>query len=189
MDLLSLFADASSDRALTWARYGGMIGGVIGTIIGGALMARKVAAKKKTGRFVIRGKRNSAHDDIPMVQPVSSRLDEAFSEIPLVQAVSSVMAHILFPGQWFLVDALVDVHFDGRFLGKCSVKEGFHFNVETVPGRHEVTVKLMIRSAKTYHLDFTRPGEYTVQIAYSTMWGNFASKCEVRSMRDSGEDG
>jgi hypothetical protein len=76
----------------------------------------------------------------------------------------------------------VGLSFDGFELGQGSLKEGFRFDIKTVPGRHELAVKIPIRGAKTYQLSFRKPGHYSVQLQYSRNSGTFANTCDVVDM-------
>jgi hypothetical protein len=98
---------------------------------------------------------------------------------PPVTSGRTVSLTVSFAGQWFLLDATVDVRLDGRQMGRGSMKQGFQFGWETTPGTHHLEVKLPIRGAKRYRLDLTAPGEYHAELEYSTTWGNFANECEL----------
>ena len=94
---------------------------------------------------------------------------------------------INFPGEWFLLDVTVNLKFDNKKLPPQSIKKGFSIQQTAKTGKHTVEVKIPIRMAQKYQLDFPSPGTYQVNLSYNGMNGNFDSTCHVISDGSPGE--
>lgn len=80
--------------------------------------------------------------------------------------------HIIFDGLKLIVGTAIHVSVDGEDLGAFSF-EGFHITHPCAPGTHAVVVRIANLRTRAYTVVIPGPGEHTMRLSYSRIWGNF----------------
>ena len=90
------------------------------------------------------------------------------------QAAETSTLRLRYTGGTFLVDARIDVYFDGRPAGVGTAKTGLDLTIKAAPGKHTVLVVLGGARKKEYLLDLASASAYEGLLSYSRNWGNFS---------------
>ena len=81
--------------------------------------------------------------------------------------------HIIFDGLKMIVGTPIHVSVDGADLGAHSFNEGFHITHPCAPGTHAVVIRIANLRTRAYTVVIPSPGEHTMRLSYSRIWGNF----------------
>lgn len=82
----------------------------------------------------------------------------------------------VFEGEWFLLDAYVEVYFNGRLLLKSSVKRGFEFIINNEKQLPVIKLETPYRSKSLKLPTLSLNENYLIELEFSRLWGNFCSK-------------
>ena len=101
----------------------------------------------------------------------------------------AVSGTVVFDGVFQLVDVIPEVAIDGQPVGKGSLVDGFRIPFTTGVGSHQLTIKYLAPMVHAYSTTtipcaFETPGNYSIQVTYSRLWGSFDNSCTITKIGD-----
>ena len=107
-----------------------------------------------------------------------------------LEPAAEARLHLWYRGKFFLIDVKVDVLFDGRPVGKGSIRNGFDFQLDTTTGTHEIELRRLGAASTIMYrvigkedkcsIDVPEAGHYEMEVTYSAVTSFFVFGSPVR---------